>query len=346
MLDHSTRNLTDRCRVALGLNGTKYPAHLARMSTLGAEDHSMRVRLSPAARTVHPSMRRTVTTGGIRYGALAHRIHVACYLCGSWQDAGHFGQHVGSKRCEAMRAKRIFAACDAGLAADLAAVKAQRETDAQHAWVQCDKVRRIAERAANNANVAEAIDSAEGFIGNLASVDYADSDIAPMVDRNWDGTPSAEEYAEDREIAARFIDMPRVALAMTEIGNVVHHVAFKAQARQDRIDEASWVSLAIGEAFRATFYDRAWRWASDAAREESIDMMQYGHGTPGAASLYRAIEEHDRFGMNDRPGFNRPELRGIVFCPASKVQDALRTLERSGASSYSAPLGKVQPWRY
>ena len=119
-------NLTDRCRIALGLailhterstlpngepwiwetltsgfgritartNGkgkcaTHYAKDASGEATLGAEDHGMTVRLS--------------ASGAVNR---LHRIHVACYQCGEWIDAGHFSQHVGSKRCKSLAKDR------------------------------------------------------------------------------------------------------------------------------------------------------------------------------------------------------------------------------------------------
>jgi hypothetical protein len=73
-----------------------------------------------------------------------------------------------------------------------------------------------ARRILHATNMVKAIDSAEGFIGNLASVDYADSaEVACCIG------------AEARSFWARF-DMRQVARAMSEIGACVERLALNA----------------------------------------------------------------------------------------------------------------------
>lgn len=108
-------NLTDRCRIALGLailhterstlpngepwiwetarpNGkgksaTHYAKDASGEAALGAEDHYMKVRLVPS-----------IVRPGIRHNS-AHRITVCCDQCGSWVPSGRYLQHVGSAKC-------------------------------------------------------------------------------------------------------------------------------------------------------------------------------------------------------------------------------------------------------
>jgi hypothetical protein len=96
-------DLTALCRVALRAAGiipaskdpTHYPPDASGVAFLPAVQapfgttHGLRVRLS--------------ASGAVNR---LHRIHVACYQCGAWQDSGHFGQHVGSKTCKATATKR------------------------------------------------------------------------------------------------------------------------------------------------------------------------------------------------------------------------------------------------
>lgn len=95
MSNPSLRNLTDRCRNALIVAGilsatkdrTTYPATASGETTLRINVDDVG---SPIVKV------RLSASGAVNR---LHRIHVACYQCGEWIDAGHFSQHVGSAKC-------------------------------------------------------------------------------------------------------------------------------------------------------------------------------------------------------------------------------------------------------
>jgi hypothetical protein len=91
-------NLTDRCRVALGLamerkvtdtfsvaSTDRMPSDASGEANLDAADHGMRCRIVPS----------------IKHAGVRHRITVRCYQCGAWVPSGRYAQHVGRGTCKA-----------------------------------------------------------------------------------------------------------------------------------------------------------------------------------------------------------------------------------------------------